>query len=102
MSKIIIDDDGDTVIMSLAAKNAMERRIEALEDYIRARYTQGRWRPIDTAPTDGTPVLVYAPEYGGLPELMSVCQWHADAGWCIDELRQPTDWMPMPAAPRKA
>lgn len=60
---------------------------------------QTPWLPIETAPRDGAHVLVYAPGRDGLSALMSVCQWHDDAGWCIDELREPTHWMPLPAAP---
>jgi len=57
------------------------------------------WQPIKTAPTDGTEVLVYAPPREGLKEMRSVCAYHPDAGWCIDELREVTLWQPLPTAP---
>ena len=52
------------------------------------------WRVID----DNTPrdrlIIVYAPGDGFLPDLVCLCQWHPDAGFCVDELRHPTHWMP--------
>lgn len=57
------------------------------------------WKPIDTAPRDGTSVLVYAPGVEGLGSIQSVACYHPDAGWCIDELRHPTHWAPLPDGP---
>lgn len=57
------------------------------------------WRHISTAPTDGTLILVWAPAAHGLPAMYSLCAWHPDAGFCIDELREPTHWQPLPEAP---
>ena len=59
------------------------------------------WSPIETAPRDGTLVLVYAPAVYGLKSIISVAAWHDDAGWCIDELRVVTHWMRLPDAPKK-
>lgn len=50
------------------------------------------WRPIDTAPTDGRCIVVYATARDGLNEMVSLCSYHPDAGFCIDELREPTHW----------
>lgn len=60
------------------------------------------WRPIETAPKDGTLFLVWAPgsEFD-LPDMMSLCAWHPDGGFCVCELRYPTHWMPLPAPPPK-
>lgn len=57
------------------------------------------WRDIETAPQDGTLVLIYAPGRDGLPALICPCAWHEDAGFCVDELRSPTHWMPLPEPP---
>ena len=57
------------------------------------------WHTIDTAPTDGTWILVYAPESHNLPPMISFCAYHESAGFCIDELREPTHWMPLPPTP---
>jgi hypothetical protein len=53
------------------------------------------WHPIETAPKDRE-IVVYAPGREGLGELVSLCQWHPDAGFCIDELREPTLWTEKP------
>jgi len=56
------------------------------------------WQPIETALRDRM-ILVYAPAYEGLPEIVGPCRWHEDAGFCVDELRFPTLWRLMPAPP---
>lgn len=53
------------------------------------------WWPIATAPKNRL-IVVYAPEREGLQEMASMCQWHPDAGFCIDELREPTHWSEKP------
>lgn len=58
------------------------------------------WQPIETAPKDGKLFLCWAPMYQDLPSMYSLCAWHDEAGFCIDELRQPTHWMPLPAPPK--
>jgi hypothetical protein len=71
-------------------------------DALRAELDKLReaWRPIETAPRDGTLILVYATAgQHGLPELYSLCSWHEQAGFCICELRKPTHWMPLPKPP---
>lgn len=55
------------------------------------------WALIENAPRD-RPIVVYAPGRDGLQEMASICQWHPDAGFCIDELREPTLWTELPAA----
>lgn len=52
------------------------------------------WLPIECAPTDGREIVVYAPARDGLKELVSLCAYHPDAGFCIDEIRSPTHWQP--------
>ena len=53
------------------------------------------WSRIDSAPKD-RPIIVYCPERHGLPAMASICQWHPDAGFCVDELREPTCWTEIP------
>ena len=60
---------------------------------------QGEWQPIETAPKDRSLFLVWAPGRDGLGPMFSLCAWHPDAGFCIDELREPTHWMPLPPSP---
>jgi hypothetical protein len=58
-----------------------------------------RWRPIAEAPRDGTRVLVWAAPYDDLEGFHTIAAYHADAGWCVCELRYVTHWMPLPAPP---
>jgi hypothetical protein len=53
------------------------------------------WQPIETAPHNRR-IIVYAPGCHDLPDMASMCHWHPDAGFCIDELREPTHWMEKP------
>lgn len=54
------------------------------------------WKLIDENTPKDRDILVYAPPYEDLKELYSVCRWHEDAGFCIDELREPTLWCEIP------
>jgi len=58
------------------------------------------WKPIESAPRDGTPIWVWAPPAHGLSAMHSLCAYHPDAGFCIDELRDPTHWRPLPIPPQ--
>jgi hypothetical protein len=49
------------------------------------------WQPIDTAPHDRK-IIVFAPAAHGLPDLITECQYHPDAGFCVCELREPIYW----------
>lgn len=61
------------------------------------------WQPIETAKEDpDTYILVRCPAVQDLGELICPCKWHPDAGFCVDELRTPTHWMPLPARPTRA
>lgn len=54
------------------------------------------WIHMDEAPRDGTLIEVFVPQKHGLPGFISDCSWHPDAGFCVDELREPTAWRPKP------
>lgn len=70
------------------------------DEYMSHWPTQG-WQPIETAPKDGTEILVYAPGF---------CQtalWESytfSEGWVNDSsgnwLNDPTHWMPLPEPPK--
>lgn len=51
-------------------------------------------QPIDTAPKDGTFILVYVDAKEGLPPFLAIVNYHPDAGWCCDEVRDATRWYP--------
>ena len=57
-----------------------------------------RWQPIETAPLDQW-VLVYAAPAHGLDGFICTARHHSDGGWCVDELRHTTHWMPLPEPP---
>lgn len=57
------------------------------------------WKPIETAPTDGTLVFVSAAPYHDLDGFVTVARYYPDAGWCVDELREVTRWRHIPDAP---
>jgi len=58
-----------------------------------------QWMPIESAPRDGSEFVVYCPPAHGIGHMASLCKWHEDAGFCVDELREPTHWMPLPNTP---
>jgi len=82
------------------------------------------WQPIETAPTDGTPILVYAPgtnswnREDGMPDLFVAVAvplykgiaWRSDLGdvdqgyestgaYFVREDLRPTHWQPLPGPP---
>jgi hypothetical protein len=56
------------------------------------------WAPIATAPRHGL-VEVWA-DCEGLGGFITRAEWHPDAGWCVDELREVTHWRPIERQPR--
>lgn len=71
--------------------------------------SEGRWQPIETAPRDGTPVLLLFDD--GLMEVGRHYGHEADHhnGWWSNDgldydygLDNPTHWMPLPEPPHAA
>lgn len=57
---------------------------------------EGGWMPIESAPEDPDLLVeVYAPAREGLKAIVCACQWHPDAGHCVDEIRYVTHWRPL-------
>jgi hypothetical protein len=74
------------------------------------------WQPIETAPKDGTEILLFttylADEY--YDETFSTVQigswdfghdtveaiWRRPAGWACVKIGEPTHWMPLPEPPK--
>jgi hypothetical protein len=51
------------------------------------------WEKIYNAPKNRT-LWVKTNSVEGLGEVHGWCKWHPDAGFCIDELREVTHWLP--------
>lgn len=67
-----------------------------------AEPASGKWQPIETAPHDGTPVLVYVPVNRPTRRILAASlhdsrEWYILSGSVV--LGQPTHWMPLPAPP---
>jgi hypothetical protein len=59
------------------------------------------WQPIETAPRDGTPILLWA-HMDWRDELIPVTGWYARGSgeWvCHADWFNPTHWMPLPVPP---
>jgi hypothetical protein len=66
------------------------------------------WLPIESAPRDGTPILLWLPDVDrGLPGV-ECAQWWADCWWTnggpnagqdMGEWSSATHWMPLPTPP---
>jgi hypothetical protein len=61
------------------------------------------WQPIETAPKDGTDVLLWVPDGTYFSLMMTGSYEGEDMGWC-DNARgspgfDPTHWMPLPPPP---
>jgi len=70
-----------------------------------------KWQPIETAPKDGTYILVAGPSgYYSTPLRVEVCKWnnanHKDNwrnhsnDWFTDGGEDATHWMPLPEPPK--
>jgi len=63
------------------------------------------WQPIETAPKDGTYVLVYGYRSHVDGSVMHVVRWTKGDGWAADgdDLgeQKPTHWMPLPPPPKQ-
>lgn len=58
------------------------------------------WLPIETAPKDGTQILVFRRhEEGYERSRIGVDHWEGGTWWRSRRDMMPTHWMPLPAAP---
>ena len=102
--------------MEEAVEAAMEATHHAMPfEYMDAALTaalpvieRAKWQPIETAPKDGTSILLFASDYPPL-SYMGVGQWaFADPdlgfveGWFWPFAIRPTHWMPLPVPPALA
>lgn len=88
-----LDDTGSMHICSYGDDGAVE-------------YTRTpQWQPIETAPKDGTRVILYVPPYGAMTGHNTFSNFggrQSDYWSCHSSLNrdaQPTHWMPLPTPP---
>lgn len=90
---------GDT--LGHVAMYAYQKRVsdevpawQAVADAVVSEYEARRWKPIDSAPKDETPILALAKDWT-FPDIV----WRDGAGWCHQS--KPTHWTPIPAPPKE-
>jgi Lar family restriction alleviation protein len=86
---------GDNAFVECTVCRSVGPDARTTHEAVQVWNTRRVWQPIDTAPKD-RPILVYAPGREGLPALFAECQWHPDAGFCVDKIREPTLWTELP------
>jgi hypothetical protein len=90
--------------------------VAAVRQLLAKPFTVSPWMPIETAPLDGSEVLLMVERRAGIPHRALIGHYMAgghciedhppiDAGWyfwngsMFDRASKPTHWMPLPAAP---
>lgn len=96
--KFMNDDLGAGSFMKLA------RTIRAALQGVEASASNA-WRPIESAPRDGTDIIVYRPNFSGdyIPQV-GVDYWGVKSPQCwrkSNSHTQPTHWQPLPLPPTK-
>lgn len=65
------------------------------------------WQPIETAPKDGTSILLFIEgqviegQWGDWEDWSVACVSSHGCGCCSSDNEAPTHWMPLPAKPKK-
>ena len=91
----------------------LENHIDALEKLLPQRDEVEGWQPIETAPKDGTKIIVYFPALGkaATAHWSKSCNNRTDGKWpwsyhvgsqAFNRWEAPTHWMPLPPAPGSA
>ena len=68
-----------------------------------------QWRPIDTAPKDGTPIILYGRHTKTRWPIVAVGyfdrrdEYGHFGSWCllVDAFIEPTHWLPIPSPPQE-
>jgi hypothetical protein len=61
------------------------------------------WQPIETAPRDGTKILVSRkPEPGFERHIVGIDMFKEGTWWLSRKCMQPSHWMPLPAPPESS
>jgi hypothetical protein len=64
-------------------------------EYVRADLVAATWRPIITAPKDGTDFLTFQDGHVSLNSCNARSNYFADSTWWVN----PSHWMPLPPPP---
>lgn len=87
-----------------------EQLIDGIKDYARA-CMQAQWQPIETAPTDGTRILLWPGAYGRVEPSIAIFnsdeykrprlswRYETDHGVTLSPSAKSTHYMPLPAPP---
>lgn len=95
----------DDLRKKYASVAAVIPEVGQLLDRIEALQSAQAWRPIESAPTDGTKVLQFGPRRDGGHYYETGGYWVAGKCWPVqfmDEHKPPTHWLPLPAPPLEA
>lgn len=74
-------------------------RIDALETELAALRERVEWRPIETAPKDGTRLILATISDGDVDSSSGYWTDHNGGGWVRFMPWQPTHWLPLPPIP---
>lgn len=75
------------------------RKIESLEAELAAMRQRVEWRPIETAPKDGTRLILATISDGDVDSSSGYWTDHNGGGWVRFMPWQPTHWLPLPPIP---
>lgn len=108
--------DGDKVRWDSAKGFAAKDFMPELWEYMSGEAgVQSNWQSIETAPRDGTEIIIFVPGVAGGVQAARWCSPHSDhsdefKAWCVDDGKHgpwpirgwrelPTHWQPLPEAP---
>ena len=113
----VSDEDVNAAIMAyydvfqtsfFGTNSEHSRAMKAALESFAARIVPEGWRPIESAPKDGTSFLAFAadpiskdPNYFGVAQWAERQNWHPRSveGWFWSFSIRPTHWMPLPSSP---
>lgn len=79
-----------------ASEFAVQLAKDYVEEYNKNNQPESPWRPIETAPKDGTKIIVFVPRLG-----CNIVFYAYPGDWVDDNFHQysPTYWIPIPELP---
>lgn len=114
----IIDDNDGTIAVNVGDTTVWQRMYNSENRYLAVVMAQAfivgwrqaeehhAWQPIETAPCDGTRVLLFVPPYGAMTGHKDLFHFKGTSSYiwnCHSSLNkeaQPTHWMPLPEPPK--